>query len=812
MLSLRAAADSGAQALRDDASDLLGDIGKGAPQTAELPSEHDDEPHRGSSHDRGGSPRGLQKSDLAKEVARPQLGYRFPLVEDPCGPLFDDEELVGEVSLPNQRGTSTDFDLVRPLGYLPKVGLRQVGDGETFLRFAASIGGFSPERPAQARRLKQTEPDETIDDIREGTVGPQAESGLDEARRAAERHAWKEAYELFSSPDVARDLTPADLEAMAESAWWLGRVDDAIRWREQAYAAYLEQSQPESAARLAIDIAWDHFVQLAGPVGMGWVRRAEALVEDRPESPAHGHLTRVKAVLAFEVEGSYQQALELAREVWTTGRRLGDRDLEALGLHDQGRILVAMGRVEEGMALMDEAMVAAVGGELGPMATGKIYCNMISICEKLADYGRAADWTEAAKRWCDREGHDSGFPGLCRVHRAEIMRLRGSWEEAEREARQACTELQHFLNYTGEAFYEIGEIRLRMGDRIGAEEAFRQAHELGRKPVPGLAQLRLAQGRSDAAHALIQEALADGGLGPLDQARLLPARVEIALEHGDLDEARGAADRLEQIATEYGSTAFRAAAAQARGHLWLEEGDPEAAITTLREACRLWQEVDLPYEAAQTRLLLGLAYGAEGNEELADLELRAARSTFQRLGASPDVLKVDELLGTGKPVAKQSRTLMFTDIVGSTDLIGVIGDDAWEHLVRWHDETLRSLFARHGGTEIDHAGDGFFVSFDEAQAAVDCAVAIQQSLEEHRRTQGFAPSVRIGLHEANVGPAPKGRGVHEAARIAGAARGGEILLSRTTAEAIRRSDLAEYRPLQLKGIGEPIEVTTFRWR
>ena len=310
-------------------------------------------------------------------------------------------------------------------------------------------------------------------------------------------------------------------------------------------------------------------------------------------------------------------------------------------------ILVAKGRVEDGMSLMEEAMVAAVAGELGAMATGRIYCNMIDICEKLADYRRAGEWDEEAKRWCDRVGHSSGFPGICRVKRAEIMRLRGAWAEAEQEARRASGELKEFLDFAAAAFYQIGEIRFHVGDLGAAEEAFRKAHELGRDPQPGLARLRLAQGNAEAARNLINRALTDDTLTPLDRARLLPAQIEIALAAKDLDAARSGTEELQAIAGAFGSQALEAAAGAAEGRLRLAEDQLEEAAENLLRSCKLWRQSGLPYEEARTRLMLGMAYRAQGADDLAELELDTARSAFERLGAILDVRRAAELLGRG---------------------------------------------------------------------------------------------------------------------------------------------------------------------
>ena len=463
---------------------------------------------------------------------------------------------------------------------------------------------------------------------------PPAHSDVEDAGRSAfARHAWREAFETLTNARAIRALAVEDDERLAESAWWIGRVDDCIAARERAYVTYMDQRKPRLAAAVAVRLAEDFFRRQAKSLGNGWLKRAERLLQDVPECREHGALLRLHAMLAFDGEGDVEKALGLARRTSDIAARFRDRDLQALAMHDVGRMLVSKGELAPGMALIDEAMAAAVGGELGPEVTGRIYCNMMGLCEKLADYQRAGEWSEAARRWCEQHT-ESGFPGICRVHRAELMRLRGSWNDAETEALRAAQELRGFYNIAaGEAFYEIGEIRLRMGDWKRAEEVLRQAHELGREPVPGLALLRLAEGKIDAAKGLIERAVADRPEGSLDRGRLLPARVQIALAAGEVDRARETVTELEAIAREYGSTAWHASAAQARGAVQVAEGAADAAVPNLRRACKLWQEVQLPYETATARLLLAGAYRATGSPEDAELELQAAKSTFQGLGA-----------------------------------------------------------------------------------------------------------------------------------------------------------------------------------
>ena len=639
-------------------------------------------------------------------------------------------------------------------------------------------------------------------------------------REALERHAWQEAFDLLSRADAEQELTAADLELLAQAGWWAAHLPASIAARERAYAAALAAGDTAGAADAALKVARDHGRSLAVAQARAWFARAERLLEGIPESPTHGSFARDQAMQAL-MEGRLDRALERATEAVEIGSRTGDPNVQALAIHMKGQVLVAMGRVQEGMALEDEATMAAVSGELRPDITGVIYCNMIATCTDMADYRRAGEWTEAAKRWCDRQSIN-GFPGVCRVHRAEIMRLRGSWLDAEEEATRACTELSDFgfFNIASDAFYELGEIRLRMGEVALAEEAFRQANEMGRDPMPGLALLRLAEGKRDAAWAAIRRAVDEAPEEPLRRARLLPAFVRIALDVGELDRARTGVEELESTAATFQTPALEAMAATYRGALRTSEGDPSGAQRSLRRGVELWREIDLPYEAAEARALLGAAYRAEGDEDAALLELDAARAAFERLGAPRDVQRMVDLMGTadaaGAGGERVERAFMFTDIVRSTNLVEAIGDEAWADLVRWHDQLLRVCFERHGGQEVDHAGDGFFVAFEDASRALACAVEIQRKLVEHRRSAGFAPQVRIGVHvaqAAKVGDAYLGKGVHEAARIGSLAGGGDIVASEDAARVAGGGfPASEPREVTLKGIGEPVSVVTIAWQ
>jgi class 3 adenylate cyclase len=645
------------------------------------------------------------------------------------------------------------------------------------------------------------------------------EQPLQQAREAFERYAWREAQDGFLEADTLAPLAAEDLERLGDAAWWSGHLADVIAAFERAYSAYLAAGRRDDAARAALRLAAEFNHKQERAVSAGWLRRAMRLLVGEPESRAQAELSR--AHFNHELEGAdFDAALEHARHTYAMAERLGDVDLMAMGLHDQGQALIALGEVAEGMALIDEATVAAVNGELGAHTTAAVYCNTITACRDLADYARAGEWTDAAKRWCERQAI-AGFPGMCRVRRAEVVRLHGAWPEAEQQAKLATSELSEFYHdYAAEGFYQLGEVRLHMGDLEGAEGYFRQADAFGRDPQPGLALLQLAEGRAEVGAAMLRRSLeGEGAADRLGRARLLPAQVELAVTTGDVGTAREAAAELGAIAETFGSMALRASAAWAEGTRLLAEGDHRGAITQAGRARKLWQQVDVPYESARSRVLLGNALRAAGEGDAATAELEAALSIFERLGAVPDARATAELLRrhvSGSVLPRAMRTFMFTDIVGSTALIEAIGDEAWEEVRRWHDESLRHCFKEHGGEELDHAGDGFFVAFPDAESAIRCAVETQRLLAANRRGHGFAPQVRIGLHAAEAtssGGTFSGQGVHAAARIGAQAQGGEIVVSADTLAASNHPvAVSDRRSLKLKGIARAVEVASVDWR
>jgi class 3 adenylate cyclase len=665
----------------------------------------------------------------------------------------------------------------------------------------------------------------TLPDDDEGSMKSAAAGSLEAGRDAIKRHAWTEALEAFAAVDREGGLSPEDLELMGEAAWWAGNPDEATDPLERAFAAYVESGRPIEAAGVAFHLSYVAFRRLAPSVGGGWLGRAAGLLEGVPESGMHAWLYLFGGVSAV-MDHRMTDALAFADRAIAVAREHGNADVQFMATSFKGYGEVHQGNMQEGLALLDEAAAAATSGQLDIRIASDILCNTIAACRNIGDLKRAGQWADEGERWMRRQAV-GGYPGVCRVHRAELKMLRGQWPEAELEARQACEELQRFgLNDSlGFAHHEIGEIRLRMGDLPGAADAFERAYELGDDGQPGLALLHLARGEVEDAWRSIERALAatHSGEGPVDQAtrgRLLPAAIDIALARGEMETARDGVDELESIAAGYKRPLFEAGALTAKGELLLGEDRPSEASPVLGRSWRMWMENDLPYESARARLRYAEAIAAEGDKATAQRDLRAVRAVFERLGATLDLQRVDALLGEAEPAVsaeRVTRTFMFTDIVTSTDLVGVMGDEAWAELLSWHNRELRSAFARHRGEEVNSTGDGFFVTFDTAAEAIECAVDIQRRLTRHRREHGFAPSVRIGLHSAEAtrdGRDYRGRGVHVAARVGGAASGQEILASTDVLEQAGhiRFKVSEPRALTLKGVREPVEVRAIDWR
>jgi DNA-binding NarL/FixJ family response regulator len=477
-------------------------------------------------------------------------------------------------------------------------------------------------------------------------------------REAFARAAWLDAFELLSLADREAPMAAEELELLATSAYMVGRDDEYVRALERAYHAHHDAGD---TARAVYCVYWiGHNLMLRGEMGpaSGWFGRGQRLLEGEERDYAERGYLLIPALVSQTIAGDHEAAYETASEIAEIGANFADRDLTAIGVHEQGHALVRQGRFEEGTRLLDEVMVAVTAGELSPIVTGTVYCNTIGFWQSVYELRRAREWTDALTRWCERQPDMVAHTGVCLVHRAEIMQLQGAWEAALDEARRAGERFaEGVLNarVCGKAYYRQGEVHRLRGERGAAEESYREASRRGYEPQPGLALLRLAEGKTDAASSAIRRVL-DEASQPRARAALLPAYVEIMLAGGDLEEVRSACRELEAISGAHRSDMLRAMSAQARGALSLAEGDPQTALVALREAWQAWQELDAPYETARVRVLVGLGCRATGDEDTAAWELDAARGVFDQLGAAPDVAHVDSLAASPQAAASHGLT------------------------------------------------------------------------------------------------------------------------------------------------------------
>jgi len=468
---------------------------------------------------------------------------------------------------------------------------------------------------------------------------------LERGRQAYASRAWEDAHAALSAADGATPLALDDLERLAWAAELSGRTDGFVKLCERLYGAHVEAGACARAARAAFWLGMRLFSTGERARASGWIASAQRLLERQGHACVeHGYLVLPVVQRSFAA-GEWQAGLEAARQAGEIGERFGDADLVTFALNLQGRALMRLGRVKEGLALVDEAMVAVTGGELSPVVTGLIYCSAIATCHQAYVLDRAREWTSALAAWCEAQPQLALFSGACMVHRAEIKQLSGAWPEAIAEVRRIAERFPGTVDPDagGDAAYQEAEIHRLRGELAAAEEGYRAASHLGREPQPGLALLRLTQGSRDAAASGIRRAL-DATADPLQRARLLPATVEIMLAAGKADEARAACEELEAIASTFATDLLGVLAAHARGAVLLAAGDASGALGPLRRAFAGWQQAGAPYLAARIRVLVALACRALGDGDGTTLELDAARGVFQRLGAALDLARVESLL------------------------------------------------------------------------------------------------------------------------------------------------------------------------
>ncbi|MGH2785169.1 MAG: LuxR C-terminal-related transcriptional regulator [Actinomycetota bacterium] len=479
------------------------------------------------------------------------------------------------------------------------------------------------------------------------------DAALEEGREAYRQHRWRDAFSRLRAARNSKELEPDDLALLATAAFLIGEDDECVEAFGRAHHAYLELGMPDRAARCAFRAGFQFMNRGDMAQAGGWFGRGQRVLDEAGiDCVERGYLLFPVGTMTM-FGGDPAAAQPIFQQIGEYGERFRDPDLKAMSRLGEGECLIMLGRVAEGTALHDEAMLAVTSGEVFPMITGLIYCAVIETCRELFDWRRSREWTDALTRWCASQPDLVPYRGQCLVHRAEIMQLHGEWPGALDEAERAREVLSRPPPQpaVGEAFYELAEIHRLRGDFAKAESGYRSANESGKSPQPGVALLRLAQGQVDAAFATITRVVSETA-ERRQRCRMLAALVDIALAAGNVASARHAADELTELAAVLGAPYIDAIAQQATGAVLLAEDDPRGALAALRSAATVWHSLEAPYEAALGRVLIGSACRKLGDSDSAAIDLDAARRTFERLGAGPALARIDELEGrTGRKEA-----------------------------------------------------------------------------------------------------------------------------------------------------------------
>ncbi len=482
-------------------------------------------------------------------------------------------------------------------------------------------------------------------------------------RESARKQAWGAAFESLLEADRQAALEPDDLQLLSLSAQLIGKEAESGEFLARAHQGFFSRGQTRQAARCACWLSFLSLLRGDRAQASGWLGRARRLLESEPECVEHGYALLPVGMLSVR-EGDYAAGHAAFLEAASIGQRFGDADLASLARQGQGRSLIRQGEIARGQALLDEAMVAVMAGEVSPMVAGGIYCSVIEACGEIFDFRRAQEWTAALERWCNMQQDIVPYRGHCLIRRAEILQMKGAWPDALMEAQCACERLSQPTPKpaVGPAFYRKAEMHRRRGEFAEAEQAYRQASQWERTPRPGLALVRLAQGQVQTAYATIRH-ISHEPAEPAKRADLLTAYIEIALEAHDVKAARTAADELSGIADRINAEFLNAMSAWANAAVLIEEGSLPSAISYLRQALECFRQLEAPYQVARTQALLALAYCKQGNPEAAAIEYTRARDIFRKLGATPDAARVEKLmhsapsLGAGPLTARELEVL-----------------------------------------------------------------------------------------------------------------------------------------------------------
>jgi DNA-binding NarL/FixJ family response regulator len=510
--------------------------------------------------------------------------------------------------------------------------------------------------PPSAPRREQRERSEQFIRERDKTI-----DWLLQAREAFDRRDWALAFDSLRS---ASDLGPEDTMTLATAAYLLGDADEAIRAFQAGYQDRIKKADALGAARFAWWLGLILSMRGEMAVAGGWVARAHRLLESEPEDIVERGYLLIHEFFQCLGRGDLARAAETAARVVQIGRRFHEADLIAEGLNCQGRVMIYLGQVPEGLAALDEAMIGISAGEVSPIIAGSVYCSMVEACQELSDFSRAASWTIALTQWCDAQPGLVPFTGQCSLHRGQIMRLRGAYDEALAEFARAQRRYQAegTTAPAGRALTEQGDVLRVRGKLDEAEAAYRQAAELGHEPQPGLLLVWLARGRTAAAISAIRRLLAEAR-GPVQRSWLLPAAVQTTVAAELPEEARQYSEEFSGIAAAFGNSALQASAAYAAGTVALASGAMEEALRQARESYRLWSDIGAPYEIARARVLIARALRELDDEDSARSELAVARGSFAEMGAAPATDEIDRLLHRARPGGLTEREVEVLKLV-----------------------------------------------------------------------------------------------------------------------------------------------------
>lgn len=484
---------------------------------------------------------------------------------------------------------------------------------------------------------------------------------LRRARNSYERREWVAAYRALSDLQD-EDLDAADFEALATTAYLLGRRNDVVQALQRAHQISLATGARPAAVRAAYWLAIVLWQAGEIAVGNGWYARAARILDEVDGDVAERGYVLDAQLMSHVLKGEFAEAFGLAPQIAEYGRRLADPDLVALGVHAEGRLMLYSGQVAHGLERMDEALAGVMAGEVGPITAGRVYCSTIEACQEVSDFGRAGQWTRALTRWCDAQPGLLAYTGQCATHRGQLLRLHGAFAEAIQELERALERYAAFGGdpAVGQAHYELGETHRLLGDLASAERSYDEAAEHGHPGQPGRALLWLAQGRAQDAAAAVRRLLAERQ-GPVQRAQILPAAVHVLVAAGDVGEASPLAEELHDLATRFDCSALRAAGHHALALTALSSGHAGEAAESAQRSLELWAQLSAPYDTARSRVVLGRAMRLAGDEHSAQGELQTALSEFDALGAGPDRRHVAALLAAdehpGRLTAREVEVL-----------------------------------------------------------------------------------------------------------------------------------------------------------